>query len=108
MTRFSAKVPRFPQEDSMGQWLVIVLTILVAELGDKTQIATLLFASERENPPLAVFAASASALVVASAVSAALGAFARNWLESIPLKLIAGIAFVAIGTWSIIQHFRGL
>lgn len=92
----------------MGQLLVMALTIFVAELGDKTQIATLLFASERENPPLAVFAASASALVLGSAISVALGAFARSWLEAIPLKLIAGIAFVAIGIWSIIQHFRGL
>jgi putative Ca2+/H+ antiporter (TMEM165/GDT1 family) len=92
----------------MGRLLVMALTIFVAELGDKTQIATLLFASERENPPLAVFAASASALVLGSAISVALGAFARSWLESIPLKLIAGSAFVAIGIWSIIQHFRGL
>ena len=92
----------------MGQWLVIVLTILVAELGDKTQIATLLFASQRENPPLTVFAASASALVLGSAVAVALGVLARNSLQATPLRLIAGIAFIAIGIWSIAQHFRGV
>ena len=91
----------------MGRLYAMALTIFIAELGDKTQIATLLFASERENPPWAVFAASASALVLGSAISVAFGAFARSWLDAIPLKLIAGIAFIAIGLWSIAQHFRG-
>jgi putative Ca2+/H+ antiporter (TMEM165/GDT1 family) len=92
----------------MAQLLVMALTIFVAELGDKTQIATLLFASERENTPLLVFAASAGGLALASAVAVVAGTLARSWLQTIPLTLIAGIAFIAIGVWSIIQHFRGL
>jgi putative Ca2+/H+ antiporter (TMEM165/GDT1 family) len=95
-------------EDSMGRLFVIALTIFIAELGDKTQIATALFASERENAPLAVFAASAFALVLASAVAVAIGTLARDWLQTMPLKLFAGIAFVAIGIWSIGHYFRGL
>jgi putative Ca2+/H+ antiporter (TMEM165/GDT1 family) len=91
----------------MGRLLVMALTIFIAELGDKTQIATLLFASERENPPLLVFAASASALVVGSAVAVGLGTIARNWIDMLPIKLIAGVIFIALGIWSITQHFRG-
>ena len=41
-------------------------TIFVAELGDKTQLATLLYASNASHPKLTVFAASASALVLTS------------------------------------------
>ena len=47
------------------------ITVFVAELGDKTQLATLTI-SGTSNRPLAVFLGSASALVFASL----LGAFA--------------------------------
>ena len=49
--------------------LVTVFTaVFVAELGDKTQLATLLFAAEGDNPKLTVFAAAALALVLTSAI----------------------------------------
>lgn len=91
----------------MGQIIAIFVTIFVAELGDKTQIATLLFASERQNSPWSVFAASAGALVLGAAVSVVVGFYGGRWLQTVPLKLIAGIGFIAIGAWSIVQHFRG-
>ena len=81
--------------------------IFIAELGDKTQLATLLFASERKDAPLVVFAASASALVLGAALSVALGAFGGRWLQNLPLKLIAGIGFIVIGAWSVFQYYRG-
>lgn len=91
----------------MAQLITMFVTIFVAELGDKTQIATLLFASERQNSPWVVFAASAGALVLGSAISVLLGTFGGRFLEHVPLKLIAGIGFVAIGAWSIVQYYRG-
>ncbi|MDE2475454.1 MAG: TMEM165/GDT1 family protein [Alphaproteobacteria bacterium] len=91
----------------MVRLLLMALTIFVAELGDKTQVATLLFAADRQNSPWAVFIASASALVMGAAISVALGTFGRNWLQMVPLRLIAGIAFIAIGLWSLAEHFRG-
>lgn len=91
----------------MNQLITMFVTIFIAELGDKTQIATLLFASERENSPWVVFAASASALALGAAVSVALGALGGRWLQDVPLKLIAGVGFIAIGAWSISQYYRG-
>jgi putative Ca2+/H+ antiporter (TMEM165/GDT1 family) len=91
----------------MGQLVTMFLTIFVAELGDKTQIATLLFASERQNAPLKVFAASAGALVLGAAVSVTIGALGGRFLDHVPVKLIAGIGFIAIGAWSIVQYYRG-
>jgi len=91
----------------MSQLLVMFLTIFVAELGDKTQLATMLFASEQKNPPATVFAASAAALVLGAAISVALGALGSRYLQSVPLKLIAGIGFVLIGAWTIVQYYRG-
>ena len=91
----------------MAQLFVMFVTIFIAELGDKTQIATLMFAAEHKGHGLAVFAASASALVLGAAISVALGAYGGRWLEHVPLKLLAGIGFIVIGLWSLLQYYRG-
>jgi putative Ca2+/H+ antiporter (TMEM165/GDT1 family) len=91
----------------MGALMMMFATIFVAELGDKTQIATLLFASERKDAPLLVFVASAGALVLGAAISVALGVYGGRWLQNVPLKLIAGIGFIIIGVWSVLQYYRG-
>jgi putative Ca2+/H+ antiporter (TMEM165/GDT1 family) len=91
----------------MRELLIMFATIFVAELGDKTQVATLLFASEGKAPPLHVFMASAGALVLGAAISVALGAFGSRFLAGVPLKLIAGLGFVAIGGWTLTEYFRG-
>ncbi len=86
----------------------IFLAVFIAELGDKTQLATLLFASDRNLPPLQVFAATAAALVVSTALAVLLGHAGARYLDMIPLKLIAGIGFMAIGGWTLAEHFRGV
>jgi putative Ca2+/H+ antiporter (TMEM165/GDT1 family) len=91
----------------MGQLTTMFFVIFVAELGDKTQIATLLYAAEQKDAPLPVFVASAGALVLGAAISVALGAFGGRWLQDIPLKLLAGIGFIVIGAWSIFQYYQG-
>lgn len=85
----------------------IFLAVLVAELGDKTQLATLLFASDRNLNPFQVFFAAASALVLSTGLAVVVGNQATRYLEMVPLKLIAGVGFIAIGCWAIVEHFRG-
>ncbi|GAB4238580.1 MAG: hypothetical protein Tsb0032_42890 [Kiloniellaceae bacterium] len=90
----------------MSNVLVIFATVFLAELADKTQLATILFAANREASPLMVFAAAAGALVLSSALAVALGVAAERWLAVLPLKLIAGGGFLAIGLWTLWDHFR--
>ena len=85
----------------------IFAIVFLAELGDKTQLATLLFASDRSQHPFLVFLAAAGALVVATALAVMIGNYGARYLEALPLKLIAGIGFIALGGWSILEHFRG-
>jgi putative Ca2+/H+ antiporter (TMEM165/GDT1 family) len=91
----------------MGQLFAIFATVFLAELGDKTQLATLLFASQGKHSPWLVFAASAGALVCSSALAVIVGHIAARRLETIPLGLIAGIGFVVLGVWSIVEWARG-
>ena len=72
------------------------LTIFIAELGDKTQLATLTI-SGTSNKPLAVFLGSASALVFASLLEALTGGSISSFLPEVVLKLIASITFLIIG-----------
>lgn len=90
----------------MQNLLTIFITVFLAELGDKTQLATLLFAADNKASPWLVFVAAAAALVASTAIAVALGTTAERYLAMIPLKLIAGIGFVAIGLWTIADYYR--
>ena len=91
----------------MRELMTMFVTIFVAELGDKTQVATVLFASEGNVRPWVVFAVSAGALALGAAFSVIVGSTASRYLEHVPLKLIAGIGFMLIGAWTIVEHYRG-
>ncbi|MEJ0060585.1 MAG: TMEM165/GDT1 family protein [Terricaulis sp.] len=85
----------------MAAFLPIFLSVFLAELGDKTQIATALFAAEGGRSPWVVFLASSAALVASAALATALGSVAKGLVEGPWLKLAAGAAFIIIGAWTI-------
>lgn len=91
----------------MTSLLTIFLSVFFAELGDKTQLASIMFASDKNNNPYLVFFAASAALVASTALAVMLGSAAEKWLTFFPLKLIAGVGFVAIGIWTIYSHFSG-
>jgi len=77
----------------------VFATIFVAEIGDKTQLATLLYASDAAHPKWTVFAASASALVLASAVGVLAGSVVSEYVSPKVVRWIAGLGFIAVGVW---------
>ncbi len=91
----------------MRQLMIVFSTVFLAEFGDKTQLATLLFAGEEKASPWPVFLAAAAALVLSTAIAVALGSAAERYLAMLPLKLIAGIGFIAVGIWTVASYFRG-
>jgi putative Ca2+/H+ antiporter (TMEM165/GDT1 family) len=84
-------------------FFTIFAAIFIAELGDKTQLATLLFASDKEVSKLTVFFASSAALVVASAVGVIAGSLLSEYIDEKILSYIAGIGFIIIGTFTLYQ-----
>ncbi len=90
----------------MGAFFAIFLSVFLAELGDKTQIATLLFASNVKLSPFMVFIASAGALVLSSAIAVLAGCAAKSCMSHIPIKLISGLLFVLMGVWMIYGYYK--
>ena len=87
----------------MKAYAVVFVSVFLAELGDKTQLATMLFASETPLSRWGVFAASAGALVVSTALAVAAGTWVGAWLPPRHLRLAAGLGFVAIGAWILLR-----
>ncbi len=77
-------------------------TIFIAELGDKTQLATLLYASDSSHPKLTVFAASAAALVLTSALGVLAGSLVADYVNPKVVRWVAGLGFIAVGVWVLI------
>lgn len=76
-------------------------TVFLAELGDKTQLATLLFSADKPSSKWTVFAASASALVLASAIGVLAGSLVSQYINPRHLQIVAGIGFILIGAWTL-------
>jgi putative Ca2+/H+ antiporter (TMEM165/GDT1 family) len=76
-------------------------TVFLAELGDKTQLATMLFASKSATGLWIVFAAAATALVLTSAIGVAAGAALASYVNPKYLSYAAGLGFVIIGLWTL-------
>ena len=82
-------------------FLTIFGTVFLAELGDKTQLATVLFATRESLHPFVVFLAASAALIATSAVGVAAGSFIADQIDTRILSYIAGAGFVIIGAWTI-------
>jgi len=83
--------------------LTVFATVFVAELGDKTQLATLLFATDKDVNKWLVFAGASLALVATSAIGVLAGGLVARHVSEQALHLVAGVAFVLIGLWTIFK-----
>ena len=84
-------------------FLSIFVTVLFAELGDKTQLATMLFATDKTHSKWMVFLAAAAALVLASGIAVLVGSALGRYINPRYLSWIAGPGFVIIGIWTIVK-----
>jgi putative Ca2+/H+ antiporter (TMEM165/GDT1 family) len=80
-------------------------TIFLAELGDKTQLATIGFAATGKAPWI-VFLGSASALIITSLLGVLIGAGLQKILPIRTIHIFSGILFIGIGAFLIIKNFR--
>lgn len=80
---------------------VVFMTVFLAELGDKTQLATMLFASRDSVSVLTVFAGASFALIAATAMAVFVGSNLAHLVDTRYLTYIAGVGFIAVGVWTL-------
>lgn len=81
----------------------VFTSVLIAELGDKTQLATMLFASDKDTSKLTVFIGAALALIVTSAIGVLAGSAISQYVSEKTLQYFAGIGFIGIGIWTLVK-----
>jgi putative Ca2+/H+ antiporter (TMEM165/GDT1 family) len=84
----------------------VFISVFVAEMADKTQLVTLLFAADREVSKWTVFAGAAGALVLTSAIGVAVGAALSEVVSPKLMTILAGSGFLVIGAWTLRQGLR--
>ncbi len=82
-------------------FLTVFASIFVAEMADKTQLVTLLFAADKTVSKWVVFLGSASALVLASAIGVLAGTMLSHVISVRVMSIVAGSGFMLIGAWTL-------
>jgi putative Ca2+/H+ antiporter (TMEM165/GDT1 family) len=84
-------------------FFVVFGTVFLAELGDKTQLATVLFASKPSVSLVTVFVGASLALILSSLLAVAAGSVISEYVNPRYLSYVAGAGFIVIGIWTIAQ-----
>lgn len=79
----------------------VFVSVFIAEMGDKTQLATMLFAADRDVSKWTVFFGASVALVATSAIGVLVGGALANFVSEKQLHYLAGAGFVIIGLWTL-------
>lgn len=84
-------------------FLTVFIAVFIAEIGDKTQLATLLFAADKEVSKWTVFMGASAALVVAAGIGVLAGGVVSQYVSERYLHYIAGIGFIGIGIFTLVK-----
>ena len=84
-----------PPSGAMSTFLATFITIFLAEMGDKTQLATLLLSAQSQSPWI-VFAGAGSALIATSLVGVLLGRYLAKVLSPRTIDIAAGVLLMVI------------
>lgn len=88
-----------PEGSCRMNWRIIFSTFVVvflAELGDKTQLSTMMLASSKKAP-VSVFLGSAIALVLSSLIGVLVGDTICRVVSPAVIRFLAGAGFVVVG-----------
>ena len=102
----SKKISSQPQDSTTFFSILITSfsTIFLAELGDKTQLATLML-SAQSGKPIIIFTAAALALILTSLLGVLIGQWIANNLPRQRFTVVSGIIMLSLGLYLVTQGF---
>lgn len=89
-------------------YVTTFLIIILAELGDKTQVATLIYASNNPRKRWHVFLAAAGALIACVTLEVTLGVYIARMFSPSLINRIAGVVFILIGLFALNSSVKEL
>jgi putative Ca2+/H+ antiporter (TMEM165/GDT1 family) len=92
-------------KELLRSFLATFGVVFFAELGDKTQLATMAISggAEGQRARWVVFAGAASALVATSALGVLVGAGLNKFVSPVTVQRIGGVGFVLAGAWMFLR-----
>ena len=90
------------------EWKLFIMTfgsVFLAELGEKKQLATLMFSTQSKKP-VSIFLGAAAALVLSTLIAVVAGQFVAERVPTRLLKISAAVGFIAIGAWLLVDLLR--
>jgi putative Ca2+/H+ antiporter (TMEM165/GDT1 family) len=93
------------QERGWGALMTVAITFFVAELGDKTMLATVTIASEQQQFA-AVWLGSSLGMVVADGLAIALAQGVRSRIPEKAVRYVAAAIFAVSGVFTILSALR--
>ena len=84
-------------------FFTVFTTVFLAEIGYKTQLATLLFAADKEVNKLTVFLGASLALTLAAGIGVLAGGVMANYVSEKFLHYVAGAGFIGVGIWTLVK-----
>ncbi|HEX5353864.1 MAG TPA: TMEM165/GDT1 family protein [Rhodanobacteraceae bacterium] len=92
--------PEFP---SLQAFLVSLGAVALAEIGDKTQLLSLVLAAKFRKPwPICIGILVASLL--SQAVAAELGAWLAHWMTPEVQRWLIGVSFLVVAAWALLPE----
>ena len=105
----NSKIEEDNSKDSNPFFSILITsfsTIFLAELGDKTQLATLII-SAQSGRPLIVFIGASLALISTSLLGVLIGRWIANNLPRQKFTVVSGIVMLSLGIYLVTQGFIG-
>lgn len=83
-----------------------LLTVFIAELGDKTQFATMALAAGDKASPWTVFIGASMGLIFAAGLGVIAGQLLSGWLTPKLMHALAGLVFLILGGLSVYKALQ--